>query len=601
MELSEFKKIEPTLPLNPGIYKFFDADEKLLYIGKAKNLKKRISSYFLKQDTHSGKLLVMVRKVSKIDFTIVETEQDALLLENTLIKKFQPRYNVALKDDKTYSSICIKKERFPRVFQTRKIIKDGSEYFGPYSSGTAVYSLLEFIRSVFPLRNCNLNLTEENIKKKKFKVCLEYHLGNCKGPCEALQNEEDYNNNISQIRNILKGNVQSVIQYFKQQMEIFAKEYQFEKANEIKDKVRSLQNYQSKSTVVNPKINNVDVFSISETENNMFVNYLKVVKGSIIQTKTIELIKKIEEESKDVLSFAVNDLRQQFGSTAKEIIVPMKIDLADKELKIIVPKKGDKKKLLELSEKNVFYFKNQKLISEEKTQTLAERILKQMQSDLRLKELPVHIECFDNSNLQGSFPVASLVVFKNARPFKKDYRHFNIKTVEGPNDFASMEEIVFRRYKRLQEENQSLPQLIIIDGGKGQLSSAMNSLEKLNLLGKIPLIGIAKKLEEIYFPHDSLPLHINKKSETLRLIQQIRNEAHRFAITFHRNKRSKHSIQSELVRIKGIGKNSMEKLLGKYKSVQKIKEVEMTDIEKEIGKKRAEILFDYFSKTKKPS
>lgn len=607
MELSDFKKTEPTIPTVPGIYKFFDNEGNWLYVGKAKNLRKRVASYFLK-NKQSGKIELMVRKISKMDFTIVETEQDALLLENTIIKEYQPRYNISLKDDKSYPYICLKKENFSRIFSTRKLIKDGSEYFGPFSSGLMVNSVLEMIKNVFPLRNCNLKLTPQNITDRKFKVCLEYHLGNCKGPCESLQSVANYEKNIAQIRNILKGNIHSVIQYFTEQMNFFADRFEFENAEEVKRKLHTLQNYQSKSTVVNPKINNVDVFSIVEDEKYAFVNYLKVVNGAIIQTKTIELVKQIEENKTDLLTFAVNELRQQFKSEAKEIIVPAKISIGNSDLssknitttliKINVPKKGDKKKLLELSEKNALYFKSQKLMNTGFQHFEPLRKLQLMQTDLRMKDLPIYIECFDNSNMQGSFPVASLVAFKNAKPSKKDYRHFNIKSVEGPNDFASMEEVVYRRYKNFidTQDLTSLPQLIIIDGGKGQLSSAMKSLEKLNIGGKVAVIGIAKKLEEIYLPGDSLPLMLNKKSETLRLIQQIRDEAHRFAITFHRNKRSKEMVKSSLINIKGIGENTLEKLLKKFKSMKKIKNESYEEIKKIIGESRAKILFEAFGR-----
>ncbi|HAP00908.1 MAG TPA: excinuclease ABC subunit C [Bacteroidetes bacterium] len=577
----------PKLPSLPGVYKFKDKEGKLIYVGKAKNLKKRVSSYF-NRDLGTNKTTVMVRTASSLEFMIVNSEHDALLLENNLIKEFQPRYNVNLKDGKTYPFICIKKERFPRIFFTRKLIKDGSEYFGPYTSVNRASVLLDTIKQLFPLRTCNLFLAQKNIEQKKFKVCLEYHIGNCKGPCENLQSEEDYNSTIQQIRNLLKGHLKPVSDYLNAEMKKLSENYEFEKANLFKQKLEMLENYQHTSTVVNPSLSNIDVFAFVEDEKTAFVNYMKVVNGSIIQSKTIELHKKIEEEKTEMLQFAVNELRQQFSSASEEIIVPFFIPAPDEKIKITVPVRGDKKKLLELAEKNVAFYKLNLSLHSGNKQTPQERIMKQLQEDFRLKELPTHIECFDNSNFQGSFPVASMVVFKNAKPSKKDYRHFNIKTVEGPNDFASMEEIVYRRYKRLTEENQSLPQLVIIDGGKGQLGAAMNSIDKLGLRGKMAIAGIAKRLEEIYFPDDSLPLYINKKSEGLKVIQQIRNEAHRFAITFHREKRSKGTIKTGLEEINGVGKSTADKLLKHFRSVEKIKSASIEELISVIGKSRAE-------------
>lgn len=595
----DYKLLLPTLPTEPGVYKFRDGEGKLIYVGKAKNLKKRVSSYF-NREHEANKTTVMVKAAASLEFTIVNTEQDALLLENNLIKAFQPRYNVLLKDGKSYPFICIKKENFPRIFMTRKVIKDGSEYFGPYTSMGRVHVLLDTIKMLFQLRSCTLNLISKSIEQKKFKVCLEYHIGNCKGPCESLQTEDDYNQSIQQIRNLLKGHLRPVNDFLNDEMKVLSENYEFEKANIIKQKLDLLKNYQSNSTVVNTDINNVDVFAFVEDDTTAFVNYMKVVNGSVIQTKTIELHKKIEEEKEDLLQLAITELREQFISESDEIIVPFIIPSPSEKIKITVPQIGDKKKLLELAEKNVAYYKlNLALNSTGKT-TPSERILKQLKEDFRLKELPIHIECFDNSNFQGSFPVASMVVFKNAKAAKKDYRHFNIKKVEGPDDFASMEEIVYRRYKRMTEENQSLPQLVIIDGGKGQLSAAVTSIDKLGLKGKMAVCSIAKRLEEIYFPDDTLPLYINKKSESLKLIQQIRNEAHRFAITFHRNKRSKDAINTELHEISGIGKATAEKLLIYFHSIEKIKQAGEEEIIKAIGKSRTKKVIAHFQLQNEP-
>lgn len=599
MNYKDYQSLLPVLPNLPGVYKFIDSEDKLIYVGKAKNLRKRVSSYFNRSNS-TGKTEVMVNTAVRLEFTIVNSEQDALLLENSLIKNFQPRYNVNLKDGKSYPYICIKKERFPRVFLTRKFIRDGSEYYGPYTSVKKVETILEYIRGLFPLRNCNLNLSEKNIANNKFKVCLEYHLGNCKGPCEGFQSEEDYNHSIQQIRNILKGDLKTVIDTLKSSMDEYADLLQFEQAETIRKKIDLLREYQSHSTVVNPKINNVDVFAFTDGVKTAFVNYMKLVNGSVIQTKTIELHKKIEEQKEDLLSLAVNQLRTEFNSQSDEIIVPFNISAPEEKIKVTVPSKGDKRKLLELAEKNVTYYQlNLATYRSEKPLTSSERILKQLQDDFRMKELPSHIECFDNSNFQGSYPVASMVVFKNAKPSKKDYRHFNIKTVEGPNDFASMEEIIYRRYRKFgvekidEEENkETLPQLIIIDGGKGQLSSAVKSLEKLGLVGKVTVAGIAKRLEEIYFPDDSLPLYINKKSESLKLIQRIRDEAHRFAITFHRKKREKGTLKSGLTAIHGIGNTTSEKLLRHFHSVEKIRAATKDEIIEVVGRKKAKIILE---------
>ena len=566
--------ILPTIPHKPGIYKYYDKDDTILYVGKAKDLRKRVASYFVKNQAY-GKTRVLVRKIRHIAFTVVETEQDALLLENALIKKLQPKYNIQLKDDKSYPYICIKKERFPRIFFTRKVIKDGSEYLGPYSSVKNARTLLELLKSIFTLRNCNFNLSEKNIERGKFKVCLEYHLGNCKGPCEGLQSEEDYNNEIAQIRKILKGNISEVIWYLKEVMQEAAEKYEFEKAQLVKDKLEILQQYQSKSTVVNPAINNVDVFNMEEDEKRAYISFFKVVNGSIIQTKLLELTKKLDEYPEELLLFGINEIRQQVQSNSEEILIPFLIDYPDENVKLTVPVIGDKKKLLDLALKNAFYYRRQREIraaERKKPKERTQEILEQLQKDLRLTELPRHIECFDNSNFQGTDPVASMVCFLDAKPAPKQYRHFHIKTVTGANDFASMEEVVFRRYKRLTEEERELPQLIVIDGGKGQLQAAVNSLEQLEIKEKVAVIGIAKKLEEIYVPNDPYPLHIDKRSKSLKVIQHIRNEAHRFAITFHRNVRSKKTFRSELEDIPGIGPKTADKLLRHFKSIVKIKE-----------------------------
>lgn len=589
------KSLISVLPDQPGIYQYFDDSGKIIYIGKAKNLKKRVSSYFSK--THDNrKTAILVRNIFDIKHMVVETEEDALLLENNLIKKYQPRYNVRLKDDKNYPWIVIKNERFPRVFQTRSVIRDGSSYFGPYTSVYTVRTLLELFRKIYKLRTCKLNLSEENVRGKKHRVCLEYHIGNCLGPCEGKTELNKYNQNIDQIKDILKGNISGVIKYLKDLMREYADNYKFEEANEVKDKLISLEKFQSKSTVVSSTITDVDVFSIEEDENFAFVNYLKVINGAIVQTYTTEIKKSLDESKEELLELAIVDIRQKIFSNAKELLVPFKIEISLSNVKFHVPQKGDKKKLLELSERNAKYYRLEKekqtIIS--RAEKNSSRILETMQKDLRLHSAPTHIECFDNSNLQGTNPVAACVVFRNTRPSKKEYRHFNIKTVIGPNDFASMEEIVYRRYHRLLEENQSLPQLIVIDGGKGQLGAALMALEKLNLRGKITIIGIAKRLEEIYFPGDSVPLYLDKNSETLKIIQQLRDEAHRFGISFHRDKRSKKFIQTDLENIKGIGKSTIDTLLGKFKSLENIKNQSFRTVADEIGDSRAGLLFDHY-------
>lgn len=599
MSQVSIKILLSTLPQDPGVYLFYDIDNKILYIGKAKNLKKRVSSYFNKNHEY-GKTRVMVKKITRIDHIVVSTESDALLLENNLIKKYRPRYNVLLKDDKSYPWLCIKKERFPRIFMTRKVIKDGSEYFGPYTNMKTVRILLDLIKGVYPLRTCNYDLSQEKIEAGKYKVCLEYHLGNCKGPCEAKQSVEEYNQQIEDIREILKGNFKSSLQYFKGQMKSLAADMKFEEAQQIKEKIDILVNYKSKSTIVNPKISNVDVFSIISDAAFAYVNFLQISYGSIIRSHTLEIKKKLNETDAALLQLAIVELRERFNSDSKELYLPFEV-MVEPHLKVTIPKLGDKKKIVELSERNAKFYRQErfKQISIIDPDRHTNRIMAQMKIDIRLSVEPRHIECFDNSNLQGSNPVAACVVFKNGKPSKKEYRRFNIKTVDGPDDFASMEEVVFRRYKRLLDEKQPLPQLIVIDGGKGQLSSALKSLDALKLRGKIAIIGIAKRLEEIYFPEDPVPLYLDKKSESLKIIQQLRNEAHRVGISFHRNKRSKKAIESELENIDGIGKNTTEKLLKKFKSVKRIKEASVKDLEEVVGTARSKKIFETFRKNKR--
>jgi len=589
-----------TLPDNPGVYQYFDEEEKLLYVGKAKNLKKRVSSYFNKDIYENGKTQVLVKKIADIKYIIVNTELDALLLENTLIKKYQPRYNISLKDDKTYPWICIKNERFPRVFPTRNIVKDGSQYFGPYASVKVMNTVLDLIKQLYYLRNCNLNLTEANIQAGKFKVCLEFHIGNCKGPCVAKETEAEYNQTISEIKEIVKGNVNVVAKHLKTELQGYVEKMQFEKAQQIKEKIDLLEKFQSKSTVVNPSINNVEVFSITSDEKAGYVNFLKVMNGAIMQGHTIELKKKLDETEQELLTLAIAELRERFNSDAKEIIVPFEIETEFPNVTFLVPQRGDKKQLLELSQRNVEYYRKEKLKQESLVdpERHSKRILEQMKKDLRLSEEPRHIECFDNSNFQGAYPVAAMTVFKDAKPSKKDYRHFNIKTVEGPDDFASMEEIIYRRYKRVLEENQSLPQLIVIDGGKGQLSAALESLEKLGLRGKIGIIGIAKRLEEIYFPNDPIPLYLDKRSESLKIIQQIRDEAHRFGITHHRNKRDKGTLKTELTEIHGISTTTAQKLLSHFKSVKKVKEATEVELAEVIGVAKGKVVHEHYQKNR---
>jgi len=584
------------LPETPGIYQYLDETGKIIYIGKAKNLKKRVGSYFNREHDYE-KVNVLVRKIHEIHHIIVDNEEDAFLLENSLIKKYQPRYNFMLKDDKSYPWIAIRNEPFPRVQKTRQFIKDGSIYYGPYASGLMINTLLELFNQLYQVRTCYFPLTQENIKKKKYKRCLEYHIGNCKAPCENLQTEEDYKNTIDEIQNILKGNIGWVIRYLKEKMNKHAETFNFEEADNIKKRLRALENFQSKSTVVNQEINNVDVMSIFNDKKSAYINFLKVSNGSIIQVHTVEIVKKLNETEQELLSFAIVEMRDRFQSNAKEIIVPFKPEITLRGVKFTVPNKGDKKKLLELSDRNVKYFRLEKL-KQQANITKAPRsvrILETIKADLRMEKLPVHIECFDNSNIQGAHPVAACVVFKNGKPSSRDYRHFNVKTVEGSNDFATMEEIVYRRYSRLLEEGSTLPQLIVIDGGKGQLSAAVNSLKKLDLSDKITIIGIAKRLEEIFFPDDATPLYLDKKSESLKVIQHIRNEAHRFGIEFHRNKRSKVFIKSKLLNIEGIGEKSIETLILKFKSISGIKNASFEDLSDVIGEVKAKAIINYES------
>jgi len=599
MTNEQFKDFAPSIPTAPGIYKYIDAEGTILYVGKAKNLRNRLSSYFGDKKYQLAKTKVLVRHAHHIEFTIVETEHDALLLENSLIKKHQPRYNVMLKDEKSpLVYICIKRERFPRVFLTRKPFRDGSTYFGPYLQKFRVEQVAELIRKLFQLRTCTLNLSQENIDQKKFKPCLEYHIKNCAAPCIGLETEEAYNRKIEQIKNILKGNFTAVKTHLKEEMQRYAENMQFEQAQAMKEKLNLFEDYQGRSTVVSPNIRDVDVFGIADDEKEAFVNYLKVVNGAVIHTYTLTLTKNLDEDRETLLVYAIQNLREKFNSITEEIIVPFPVVLPEKDLVITVPKIGDKKKLLELSEKNVQYHllqKKKQAASATGKQTSAERILRTLQADLHMEDVPLWLECFDNSNLQGTNPVSSCVVFKNAKPSKRDYRHYNVKSVEGPNDFASMEEVVFRRYKRLLAEGQGLPQLVIIDGGKGQLSAAMKSLRALDLEGKMTVVGIAKRLEEIFFPDDPVPALINKKSESLKLIQQARNEAHRFGITFHRNQRSKNFIKTELTEIPGIGAKTAEKLLQQFGSPARLRAAAAEEIEKAVGKAAAAKVAAYFA------
>lgn len=598
MTTAEFQQIAHTLPVQAGIYKYFGAGGELLYIGKAKSLRKRISSYFVKHHDNF-KTRKLVETIHHIEFTIVDSEQDAFLLENSLIKQFQPRFNINLKDDKSYPFIVIKHEPFSRVFLTRRIIKDGSEYLGPFTSVGRVREVLEVIRYNIPLRTCNLNLSPQNIQRGKFKVCLEYHLGNCKGPCEGLQTEEDYQEGLQQVKEILRGNLSPVLNIFRARMQEHAANMEFEKAEIQRKKIESLQAYQARSTIVSSRVGNLDVFTILSEGNFAYVNYLRVLNGTIADTKTVTLEKKLEESDEEVMQYAIAYLREAFNSLAREIVLPFEVEYPEEGVAITIPKGGDKKKLLDLSTKNVNYFreelyKKKILHLEGKSDAERKKVLYQLQADLELTELPVHIECFDNSNFQGSYPVSACVVFKDGVASKKDYRHFNIKTVEGINDFASMTEVVFRRYNRLLNEQQPLPQLVVIDGGKGQLGAAMESIRKLDLIGSMTVVGLAKNEEEIFFPGDKESIKLPYDSESLKLIRRIRDEVHRFGITFHRQKRSKGTFKNELESIKGIGESTATQLLQAFRSVNKIKQLSMEELVKEVGQRKAELVWKHF-------
>ncbi len=586
------------LPDNPGVYKYFNEEGTLIYVGKAKSLKKRVSSYFNKQNGVNRKTRRLVSEIVAIEVTLVNSEFDALLLENSLIKQNQPRYNILLKDDKTFPYLCVSKERFPRIYSTRKFIPSNGTYFGPFANVKAMNNVLKLINTLFTLRTCRFDLSEENIAKEKFKVCLEYHIGNCKGPCEGLQSEEDYLKDIDQALNILKGNLSVPKQFFKEQMVMAAEKLEYESAQKFKDKLDLVDRFQSKSIVVSPKIADLDVFTIVADEKFAFVNYLRIKNGTINLSQTSEVKKRLNETDEEILSLMIVDLKDRFRSTAKEVLINKDLELETENFKLIQPQIGDKKKLIELSFKNALFAKKEKYSSLENVKDKGNRVLKQLQSDLALKELPTHIECFDNSNIQGTNPVASMVCFKMGRPSKKDYRHYKIKTVIGPDDFGSMKEIVGRRYKRLTEENQPLPKLIVIDGGKGQLSAACEALKALNLYGEIPIIGIAKRLEELYFPEDSFPIHIDKKSESLRLIQKLRDEAHRFAITFHRDLRSKNSFKFELEEVKGLGKATVDKLMKEFRTMSRIEEAAEQEISDIIGKAKTQVVLNHFKQKK---
>ena len=598
LEISpQIDTILKTLPEKPGVYQYFDAEENILYVGKAKNLKKRVSSYFHKEHDNA-RLRLLVKKIYNIKTIVVNTEYDALLLENNLIKQYQPRYNIALKDDKTYPWLCLKKESYPRLFSTRTKINDGSEYFGPYGSVYAMKTMLAFLRETFPLRTCSLELTEKNIAQKKFRACLDYHIGTCKGPCIGEQTEAEYDSNIKQIRSIIKGNISAVIRDFKQQMNAHAEKFEFEKAHELKLKIEAFEKFQAKSMVVSNTIDNIDVAAFAKENDVYYVNYFHVVNGAIIASKMLEIKKKLDESDEDILLYAIYEIRTALQSTAKEIVVPFYPESELPDAKFFVPKAADKKILLDLCQRNAEQYRSDKnkQLALTNPEEHTERIMQQMKKDLRMKEEPRRIDCFDNSNIQGHFAVSAMTVFIDAKPAKKEYRHFNVKTVEGPDDFATMEEVIYRRYKRVLEENLDMPQLIVIDGGKGQLGAAINSLDKLELIGKVAIISIAKRLEEIYYPGDSIPMYLDKKSETLRIIQHIRDEAHRFGITHHRKKRSKGTITTELNNIKGISDKTAEKLLAELKSVKQIKEASLETLESSVGKTKAKLVYDYFKR-----
>ena len=599
MTTEDFKKIAATVPKQPGVYRFIGPDDTILYVGKAKVLRNRVASYFGERKDRLHRTRVMVKNAARLEFTIVESEADALLLENALIKTHQPRYNINLKDDKNYSYICIKNERFPRVFITRQVRRDGSQYFGPYTSKGRLKIILDLIKQLFPLRTCNLNLSQSNIEEGKFKVCLEYHIKNCEGPCVGEESEENYNEKIAQVTNILKGNFAEVRRHFEAQMGELAEAMEFERAAQIQDKLKSFKNYQAKSQIVSITIKDVDVFgvAVNEEQNEAFLNYIKIVNGAIIHTHTQEITMNLDDDAESLLTYAIPELRDRFNSVAPEIILDHELELPGVEGSVTVPKIGDKRKLLDLSVKNAKYMllqKKKQRISNQNKQTPAERVLRTLQSDLQMDELPMHIECFDNSNIQGTNPASACVVFKNGKPSKKDYRHYNIKTVVGPDDFASMKEVVHRRYRRLLDEGEPLPQLVIIDGGKGQLSHSMESIDLLGLRGKMVVVGIAKRLEEIYFPNDSVPLHINKKSESLRLIQQCRDEAHRFSLRHHRNKRSIGMVGTELHQIPGIGDKTVQKLMAHFGSPKKVSQALASEIAEVTNLSTAKKIIEFY-------
>jgi excinuclease ABC subunit C len=599
VEVSDhIKSILKALPEKAGVYQFFDENGSILYVGKAKVLKNRVTSYFNKIKHDSIKTKLMVKKIRDVKYSVVETESDALLLEDSLIKKFKPRYNILLKDDKSYASIVIKNEPFPRVFSTRQILDDGSTYFGPYTSGRSLYSILDLIKELYPLRSCTLNLSKANIQAKKFKVCLEYHLGNCLGPCVGKQREEDYQQGIQHIKRIIKGEYLEAVKNLKKDMLQLASEQKFEQAQQLKERIQTLENFQAKSTIVNTEIDNVEVFSIASDTQSTYANYMHILRGSIVHVYTAEVVRQLDETDEEVLAFVVRSFRERMNSKAKTALLPFELNEKIPGLEVMVPQRGDKKKLVDLSLKNANHFllearKRAAFLDPERN---TQRILETMKKDLHLSELPVHIECFDNSNIQGTNPVSACVVFKNAKPSKSDYRIFNIQSVVGPDDFASMREAIYRRYSRLIQEEQPLPQLLIIDGGKGQLSSAMESLDLLGLRGRIAVIGIAKRLEEIFFPGDSIPIYLDKRSESLKIIQHLRNEAHRYGLSKHRQRRSKGAIHSELENIGGVGKKTIEKLLQHFSSVARIKSSTQKEIEQVVGEKIAEKIKNYFGK-----
>lgn len=596
MQPEHLKEVLKTLPHDPGVYKYFDANDVIIYVGKAKNLKKRVGSYFSKQHHENRKTAILVSKIIRIEFTVVDTEMDALLLENSLIKEFQPRYNISLKDDKTYPYIRISAERFPKVFPTRNPVRDGSEYFGPYANVKIMHTVLDLVKKLYPTRNCNLAMTPQTIAAEKHKICMEYQLGNCLGPCEGHQSETAYNESIAHIRYLLKGHLGEVKQHLRGLMMRAANDLLFEEAQDYKEKLDSLERYQSKSTVVSNTLGDLEVYSISSTEKVAFVNFLRVSHGLIVVSRNVEIRKKLDEPDTELLEATVAEMRAQYGDNCKEIVLSLPLDLELEGVGITVPKMGDKRRLLELSMKNTLLFKQEKLSQYEKLnpEIRVDRLMEQMKKDLRLSELPTHIECFDNSNFQGSYPVSACVVFKNGKPAKTEYRHFNVRTVVGPDDFATMKEAIFRRYSRFIEENQALPQLIVVDGGKGQLSAAVAALKEMKLYGKLAVIGIAKRLEEIYYPGDPLPMYIDKKSETLKVIQHMRDEAHRFGITHHRNRRDKGTLRTALTEVPGVGEETARMLLKHFKSVTRVKEASVETLAPVVGLSKARIIVNYY-------